>query len=98
MTNKRLEAKRLLIFLTLAFAFSWIPAIIFNNIFGFYEWFLSNKFPVTAWCVGYGPALANVLTRKLTGEGWNDSMLHLRLKGNLKYYIFSVLFVSVMSI
>lgn len=98
MTNKRLEAKRLLIFLALAFAFSWIPAIIFNNIFGFYEWFLSNKFPVTAWCVGYGPALANILTRKLTGEGWHDSMLHLRLKGNLKYYIFAVLFVSVMSI
>ena len=33
MTNKRLEAKRLVIFILLAFSISWIPAII-CKIFG----------------------------------------------------------------
>lgn len=98
MTNKKLEAKRLGIFLFFALALSWIPAIIFNKLFGYYNWFETNKMPVLFWFVGYGPALANIITRKLTCEGWHDSMLHLRLKGNLKYYLIAVLLVSVMSI
>lgn len=98
MTNKKLAAKRLGIFLLLAFALSWIPAILFNQLFGYHEWFETNKLPVLFWFVGYGPALANVITRTLTREGWQDSMLHLRLKGNLKYYLLAVVLVSLMSI
>lgn len=98
MINKKLEAKRLGIFLFFAFALSWIPAIIFNKVFGYHEWFETNKMPVLFWFMGYGPALANIITRKLTHEGWHDSMLHLRLKGNLKYYILAVVLISVMSI
>ncbi len=98
MTNKKTEAKRLVIFLLLAFALSWIPAILFNQLFGYHKWFETNKLPVLFWFVGYGPALANILTRKLTHEGWHDSMLHLRLKGNLKYYLLAVGLVSLMSI
>ncbi|MCM1144836.1 MAG: CPBP family intramembrane metalloprotease [Blautia sp.] len=98
MTDKRLEAKRLMIFILLAFAISWIPAVIFNKAFGYHDWFETNKMPVFFWIVGYGPALANVLTRKLTHEGFHDSMLHLNLKGNIKYYLFSVFGLSVLSI
>lgn len=98
MTNKRLEAKRLVIFLLLAFGISWVPAVIFNKVFGYHDWFETNKMPVLFWIVGYGPALANVITRKLTGEGWQNSMLHLNLKRNIKYYLFAVLAVSVLSI
>ena len=101
MTNnidKKLELKRLLIFLFFAFALSWIPAILFNKVFGYYDWFETNKYPVLFWFVGYGPALANVITRKLTHEGWHDSMLHLRLKGNIKYYVIAVLFLSIASL
>ena len=54
--------------------------------------------PVLFWIVGYGPALANVITRKLTREGWHDSMLHLNLKGNIRYYIIAVVFMSVIGI
>lgn len=98
MTNKKLEAKRLIIFLLLAFGISWIPAIILNVTVGFHEWFEAYKYPFFALIVGYGPALANVITRKLTHEGWHDSMLHLRLKGNIKYYLialFSVVAVGI---
>ena len=98
MTNKKLEAKRLIIFLLLAFGISWIPAIIYNKVFGYHEWFETNKMPVLFWIVGFGPALANIITRKLTHEGWHDSMLHLNLQGNIKYYIIAVVAVSVIAV
>ncbi|MDO5559821.1 MAG: type II CAAX endopeptidase family protein [Oscillospiraceae bacterium] len=87
MTSKKSEAKRLVIFLLLAFALDWIPMIIFNTIFGYEQWFESDHFPIFAALVGYGPALANIITRKITKEGWHNSLLHIRLKGNIRYYV-----------
>lgn len=98
MTNKKTELKRLLIFLFFAFALSWIPAIIFNKTLGYHEWTETNKYPVLFWIVGFAPALANVITRLITKEGWHDSMLHLNLKGNIKYYVTAVLVVVIMGI
>lgn len=98
MTNKKLEAKRLIIFLLLAFGISWVPAIILNCAFGYHEWFETYKMPFLTLLVSYGPALANVITRKLTHEGWHDSMLHLKLKGNIKYYLIAVFAVVAMGI
>lgn len=98
MTNKKTELKRLLIFLFFAFAISWIPAIIFNKTLGYHEWFETNKYPVLFWIGGFAPALANVLTRTITKEGWHDSMLHLNLKGNIKYYVAAFLIVVVLGI
>lgn len=98
MTNKKLEAKKLVIFLLLAFGISWIPAFIFNKAFGYHEWFETNKMPVLFWIVGFGPALANIITRKLTHEGWHNSMLHLNIKGNIKYYIIAIIAVSVIAV
>ncbi|MGN0578535.1 MAG: hypothetical protein ACI4J4_07940, partial [Ruminiclostridium sp.] len=87
MINKKLEAKRLVIFLLLAFGISWVPAIIMNCAVGYHEWFETFKMPFFALIVLFGPALANVLTRVITREGWHDSLLHLKLKGNIKYYL-----------
>ncbi len=98
MINKKLEAKRLVIFLLLAFGITWIPAILYSRIFGYHEWFETYKMPVFSWIVGFGPALANIITRKLTHEGWHDSMLHLNLKGNIRYYIIALVTLSVTGI
>jgi len=98
MINKKLELKRLVIFLFLTFSISWIPAIIFNKVFGYHEWFETNKYPILFIPVGYAPALANIITRKITNEGWHDSMLHLKLKANIKYYIIAIFIVSIISI
>ncbi|MGN0691865.1 MAG: CPBP family intramembrane glutamic endopeptidase [Oscillospiraceae bacterium] len=54
--------------------------------------------PFIALIVGCGPALANVITRKLTHEGWTDSMLHLKLKGNIKYNLIAVFAAAAMGI
>ena len=53
MTNKKTELKRLLIFLFIAFAISWIPAIIFNKTLGYNDWFETNKYPVLFWIGGF---------------------------------------------
>lgn len=98
MTNKKSEAKRLVIFLLLAFGITWIPAIILNKTIGYHGWFETYKVPVFSWIIGFGPALANIITRKITGEGWRGSLLHLNLKGNLKYYIFALAGMSVIGI
>lgn len=95
MTNKKMEVKRLGIFLFLAFALSWIPWIVFNQIFGYEEWFESGHLLIVTMLSLYGPALANILTRWITKEGWHDSMLHLRLKGNLKYYVIALCIPTV---
>lgn len=98
MTNKKLEIKRLVIFLLLAFGITWIPEIILNKTIGYHEWFETYKVPVFSWIVGFGPALANIFTRILTREGWHDSLLHFNFKGNLKYYLIAVFTVSVLGI
>lgn len=98
MSNKKLETKRLIIFLVLTFAITWIPAIIYNRFIGYHEWFETNKYTILTLPVIYGPALANVLTRIITREGWHNSILHLNLKGNIKYYLIAVFIVSLSSI
>ena len=90
MTNKKTDAKRLLLFLLLAFGIAWIPAIILNETVGYEEWF-SGPFALTALPLIFAPALANIITRKLTGEGWENSLFHFNFKGHLKYYAAAVL-------
>ena len=98
MSNKKLCAKRLVIFLLLAFGLAWIPWIIMNKVFGYEEWFSTNHYALFAIPTLYAPALANLLTRWITKEGFSDMKLHLRLKGNLKYYLAAWLTVPVISI
>ncbi|MBR4200546.1 MAG: CPBP family intramembrane metalloprotease [Oscillospiraceae bacterium] len=90
MTNKKLTLKRLLIFLLLAFGLAWIPWIIYNKVFGYHEWF-EGPLVIVALPTIYAPALANILTRKITGEGWENSLFHFNFKGHLKYYAFALL-------
>lgn len=98
MINKSSEIKRLVIFLVLSFVLTWIPWIILNESIGYSEWFESGHYSFVVFLVTCGPALANVLTRLLTKEGWKDSKLHLRFKGNIKYYVIAWLLVSLISI
>lgn len=98
MSSKKAALKRLVIFLLLAFGLTWIPWIAFNIIFGYNEWFESGRYGILVLLAGYGPALANVITRKLTKESWRDSKLHLNLKGNLKYYLIALTVMSVVGI
>ncbi|HAM69468.1 MAG TPA: hypothetical protein DCP68_07635, partial [Ruminococcus sp.] len=90
MTNKKLELKRLLLFLLFAFGIAWIPAIILNAAVGYENWF-SGPYMILGLPLLYAPALANIITRKLTKEGWENSLFHFNFKGHFKYYVLAVL-------
>lgn len=91
MQNKKTEAKRLVLFLLFAFGIAWIPEIILNKTLGYENWF-QGAYAILGLPVIYAPLLANILTRKITKEGWKQSYLHLNLRGNLRYYAMAVLF------
>lgn len=91
MINKKKEWARIGIYLLFAFVPPWVIGIILNVTMGFEEWFTGEG---TNWIGAVYmafPAIANVLTRFITKEGWKDSYLHLNLKGNLKYYFTGLL-------
>ena len=101
MTNKKQDAKRLVIFLVLAFAIAWIPWIIMNANFAFNDWFMGNDGGVFMWLTlltSGAPAIANVLTRLITKEGLRDDMLRLKLHGNIKYYVIALLIPLLLGI
>ena len=96
--EKKLCAKRLCIFLLLAFGLAWIPWIIMNKLIGYEEWFSTSHYALFAIPTIYAPALANLLTRIITKEGFSDMKLHLRLKGSRKYYLAAWLVIPVVSV
>ena len=98
MTNKKLEWKRVLIFVLIAFVITWIPEIIMTKTVGFDEYFFSPKYLLVTMYSMLTPAIANVLTRLITKEGWGESYLHLHLQKNVKYYLFAAFFPAVSSI
>lgn len=87
MTNKKKEWLRIGVFLLIAFVPTYIVGIAMNEKYGFGNWFLSINYAWIVLVVGFTPAIANVLTRLITKEGFSNSYLHLRLKGNIKKYI-----------
>lgn len=91
MINKKLELKRLLLFLLFAFGIAWIPAIILNRTLGYEKWF-NGPYVILSLPLLYGPALANILTRIITKEGWENSLFHFNFKGHIRYYILAILF------
>ena len=98
MTNKKAEIKRVLIFVFIAFVITWIPEIIMNKTVGFEDYFFSPKYTIITLYSMLTPAIANVLTRLITKEGWGESYLHLHLQKNVKYYLFAAFFPAVGSI
>ncbi len=91
MINKKLELKRLLLFLLFAFGIAWIPAIILNQTLGYEKWF-NGPYAILCLPLLYGPAFANILTRIITKEGWGNSLFHFNFKGHIRYYILAILF------
>lgn len=83
MTNKKDEMKRLVIYLLIVAASSAMLIIVFKPLRNSETaFFLLGQ---QLFCAA--PALANIITRKATKEGFRDMKLHLHLTGNLRYYL-----------
>lgn len=82
MTTKKENAKRLGIYLLIVFAFSMLLIILRKPISSsetFY-FFIAQLF-----CAS--PAIASLITRAVTKEGFRDMKLHLNLSGNFRWYL-----------
>ena len=97
MTNKLLNAKRLGIYLLIVFAAS-LTLILFRKAAD--ESRTAFFFVQQLFC--WSPAIACIITKAVTKEGFRDMKLHLRLKGNLRYYLLAfvlpLIFVPMMEL
>ncbi len=89
-----MNKKRIIVFLICAFSISWITALVIYLTGG-----LTNS-PVViksasvtlaalllASTYMWGPAIANILTRTITKEGWNDMLLKLDFRASWRYIL-----------
>ncbi|MGN0687834.1 MAG: CPBP family intramembrane glutamic endopeptidase [Oscillospiraceae bacterium] len=101
MSNKALTIKRIIIFCVIACVPFWIIVPIMNAVFGepIYE---CESAAAAVYALGvFGmliPAVANLITRLVTKEGFKDSYLGLNFKGNAKYYRASVAVIIAESV
>ncbi len=94
-SEKQQILKRLLLYIVLAFAPLAIAVIALNlSMDGVLFDAAHAASPVTE-LVGFlgmmSPAVASILTRVFTKEGFHDSYLRANFKGNLRYYVFALL-------
>ena len=92
--NNGLDVKRLGIFLALAFGLAWIIGLVIFLTGGLVNSpvlvpQLQLTLAVVLLAVGYmwAPALAHVLTRLLTREGWQDTWLRPHFKRGWRYWL-----------
>lgn len=90
--NKKLTIKRVVIFVFFAYLLTTVWDVIFNNILSGNRYYCedpssANPFNNFAGLSMFGPAAAAFITRALTKEGMEHSMLKFNIKNNLKYYI-----------
>lgn len=84
MINKKEEAKRLAIYLIVVFITAALPIFLWKPMKQSETFYF-----IIATSVCFFPAIANLITRKVTKEGFRDMKLHLCFKGNFKWYLLS---------
>ena len=94
--EKKMKILRLVLFCVLAYLPLYVLTPVLNKVCGelIYSENISTGTAVYAYVFGalsmFAPAVAHLLTRLLTKEGFQNTYLGLTLKGNARYYIASV--------
>ncbi len=94
---------RLVIFCVLAYLPLYVLTPILNVVCGelIYSEDISNKTVLVAYALGvfgmFAPAVAHLLTRLFTKEGFQNTYLGLNIKGNIRYYVASI-FVKLLEV
>ena len=97
MTDKKLEQKRIGIYILFSYGIAWIVWILTGIGAGDYEnWGETTEYSFLGLMIMAAPAIGNILTRLITKEGMENSFLHFSLKGKFKYYL-AALFLPVLS-
>lgn len=82
--DKKTETKRIIIFLVLVFALQSVPFLFYKFIYGGDG--TDNLYIVLGTFSMFTPALAHILTRIITKEGWKDSLLGTNFRKAWKWY------------
>ena len=82
MTTKKENAKRLGIYLLTVFAFMLIFVLCIKPMNA-----SNTVFYIIYMIFSFSPAIASLITRAVTKEGFRDMKLHLNLSGNFKWYM-----------
>lgn len=93
MTDRKMTVIRLVVFCVLSFVPFWIILPMMNAAYG-EPVYMSEAAAPAVYALGvFGmliPSAAHVITRLLTGEGFEDTYLGLNIRGNGKWYLASV--------
>ena len=82
MTTKKENAKRLGIYLLIVFAF-----MLFYILCAKLMHQSNTVYYIIYMIFSFSPAIASIITRAVTKEGFRDMKLHLHLTGNIRYYL-----------
>ncbi|WP_024859449.1 CPBP family intramembrane glutamic endopeptidase [Ruminococcus flavefaciens] len=82
MTTKKENAKRLGIYLLIVFAF-----MLFYILCAKLMHHSNTVYYIIYMIFSFSPAIASLITRAVTKEGFRDMKLHLHLTGNIRYYL-----------
>lgn len=89
-----MNKKRIIVFLICAFSISWITALVIHltgDLTGSPVMIESAGITLATILMAstymWGPAIANVLTRAITKEGWKDLLLKLDFRANWRYVL-----------
>ncbi len=103
--NDKLATRRIYIYLAFAFGLAWATSLIIyltgglqNSPLVIPEANISLALILLAGPVMWSPALAHVLTRLLTGEGWQNARLRLRFKKSWPYLLIAWILPTVLTI
>ncbi len=103
--EKTLDTRRILIYLAFAFGIAWVASLAVYLTGGLRDSpivipqaNISLALILIAGPVMWAPALAHLLTRLLTGEGWEDVCLRPRLKQGWPYYAAAWLLPGLLTI
>ncbi|UCC65306.1 MAG: CPBP family intramembrane metalloprotease [Anaerolineae bacterium] len=103
--NARLDARRIYIYLAWAFGLAWIASLVIYLTGGLRDspellpgTGITLALALLAGPVMWSPALAHILTRLLTGEGWQEVGLRPRLKRGWPYWLAAWFLPGLLSI
>lgn len=96
MTNKKQTIKRLVIYLLISFGIPYILIFIYISKFG---WTINNDWygPLASTAM-LCPMIANILTRIITKEGFDGSLIKMKIKGNIRYFVIALVFPFICGI
>lgn len=95
--DKKKTIIRIIIFVILAYA----PMIAIGIMYDFDGRLTGGPgrlYTLCATLAGFTPAAANILTRLITKEGFSETYLRANFRGNLKYYLFGILYATAASL